>query len=166
MCNITEKPAKEILIDKKCYITVDIREIGAADMVNGVTMTLLYRYTPEQGSTPIREIMEGRNSRISEYYYKTWFGSLPKGGYGSSKTVYKGDKRITEEDVRAYNEATGYVHPSSKIVSNVDYINVVSFQSAFQALFVDDLDLDIHLSFHLTMDYEIGSIKGWSNGSY
>jgi hypothetical protein len=43
---------------------------------------------------------------------------------------------------------------------------VVSFQSAFQALFVDDLDLDIHLSFHLTMDYEIGSIKGWSNGSY
>ena len=155
LCNIIEKPAIEILIDKKRNITVDIREIGAADMVNGVTMTLLYRYTPEQGSTPICEIMEGRNSRISEYYYKTWFGSLPKGGYGSSKTVYKGDKLITEEDVKAYSEATGYVHPSSKIVPNVDYINVISLHSAFQALFVDDLDLDIHLSFHLTMDYEI-----------
>src|SRR5205807_588841 len=39
-----------------------------------VSLQLRFRYHPETGFAPIREVMEGRNNRIKEFYYRLWFG--------------------------------------------------------------------------------------------
>lgn len=39
-----------------------------------VPLNLLFNYRPEMGYAPIHEIVEGRNKRIKEFYWKLWFG--------------------------------------------------------------------------------------------
>lgn len=39
-----------------------------------VPLTFAFEYRPEQGYAPIHEIVQGRNKRIKEFYWKLWFG--------------------------------------------------------------------------------------------
>lgn len=39
-----------------------------------VPLSLHFQYKPAQGSAPIHEIAEGRNTRIKEFYWKLWYG--------------------------------------------------------------------------------------------
>lgn len=45
-----------------------------------VPLHLIFTYRPDQGYAPIHEVVEGRNQRIKEFYWRLWFGddsSLP-----------------------------------------------------------------------------------------
>jgi fatty acid synthase subunit alpha, fungi type/fatty acid synthase subunit beta, fungi type len=52
-------------------ITVTIHE-DRTD--TSVPLSFIFEYRPEQGFAPIHEIVEGRNKRIKEFYWKLWFG--------------------------------------------------------------------------------------------
>ena len=39
-----------------------------------VPLYLIFNYRPNMGYAPIHEVIEGRNQRIKEFYWKLWFG--------------------------------------------------------------------------------------------
>ena len=43
-----------------------------------VKLGLHYTYHPDAGFAPIREVMDQRNDRINEFYWKLWFGSIER----------------------------------------------------------------------------------------
>ena len=53
------------------YIAVTIYE-DRRDI--SVPLNFAFIYRPDQGFSPIHEVVEGRNQRIKEFYWKLWFG--------------------------------------------------------------------------------------------
>ncbi|ORX46933.1 hypothetical protein BCR36DRAFT_99854 [Piromyces finnis] len=151
-----ELPALEAEIDDQRVITVGLREWGVPGVAGAEVMRLLFRYTPEQGSTPIHEVMEGRNKRIAEFYYKLWYGPEDSGdGWGDLTTIYKCKKRVTEEDVKFFSDVTRYTHPSNKLVPSMDFIIVTSWVSVFKTIFAKEFDADITRLVHMNNGYEV-----------
>ncbi|ORX65028.1 hypothetical protein BCR32DRAFT_212224 [Anaeromyces robustus] len=151
-----ELPALEAEMDDQRVITVGLREWGVPGVAGAEVMKLLFRYTPEQGSTPIHEVMEGRNKRIAEFYYNLWYGREDSGdGWGDLTTIYKCKKRVTEEDVKFFSDVTRYTHPSNKIVPSMDFIIVTSWVSVFKTIFAKEFDADITRLVHMNNGYEV-----------
>ena len=85
-------PAKTVITVKEknhsggCYVkTVEIRMSEEKEVLidlieertvlgKSVSLPLRFRYHPETGTASNREVMEGRNDRIKEFYYRLWFG--------------------------------------------------------------------------------------------
>jgi len=151
-----ELPALEAEIDSQRVITVGLREWGVPDVAGAEVMKLLFRYTPNQGSTPIHEVMEGRNRRIAEFYYNLWYGPEDSGdGWGDLTSIYKCKKRVTEEDVKFFSDVTRYTHPSNKVVPSMDFIIVTSWVSVFKTIFAKEFDADITRLVHMNNGYEV-----------
>jgi enoyl reductase-like protein len=73
-----------------------------------VPLRLQFRYSPETGYAPIREVAEGRNQRIKEFYWKLWFGdesSLP--AIDVHETFVGPDVRIEAEEVETFCAVVG-----------------------------------------------------------
>lgn len=55
-----------------------------------IPLTLIYTYRPDQGYAPIHEVMEGRTTRIKDFYWRLWFGDDEKMPSLDSKQVFEG----------------------------------------------------------------------------
>ena len=69
---------------KEAFKAVDVSFDAAKSLINvtlyedrrevSVPLRLFFTYRPEMGYAPIHEVVEGRNKRIKEFYWKLWFG--------------------------------------------------------------------------------------------
>jgi len=55
-----------------------------------IPLTLIYTYRPDQGYAPIHEVMEGRTTRIKDFYWRLWFGEDEEMPHLDSKQVFEG----------------------------------------------------------------------------
>ncbi|KAF3910427.1 hypothetical protein ABW20_dc0105531 [Dactylellina cionopaga] len=129
------------------------------------SMPLLFRYQPEVGYAPLLEIMEGRNDRIKDFYYKLWFGSDQKFDQSTSvEDVFDGgDATVTGKAIAEFVDAVGnrgeaFVERSGSektISAPMDFAIVVGWKAIMKAIFPKAIDGDLLKLVHLSNGFRM-----------
>ncbi|KAF9311477.1 3-oxoacyl-[acyl-carrier-protein] synthase [Podila horticola] len=132
-----------------------------------IPFPLLFHYTPEKGYAPIHEVMEGRNERIKEFYYKLWFPAeedqftncLATNAF-TEKFICNGESVNTPE-IKEFCQAVGnqaelYVERRQKVVyAPMDFAIVVGWKSIIKAIFPKSIDGDLLKLVHLSNGFRM-----------
>ncbi|KAI9239093.1 MAG: hypothetical protein BYD32DRAFT_366717 [Podila humilis] len=132
-----------------------------------IPFPLLFHYTPEKGYAPIHEVMEGRNERIKEFYYKLWFPAeedqftncLATNAF-TDKFICNGESVNTPE-IKEFCQAVGnqaelYVERRQKVVyAPMDFAIVVGWKSIIKAIFPKSIDGDLLKLVHLSNGFRM-----------
>ncbi|KAG0241381.1 3-oxoacyl-[acyl-carrier-protein] synthase [Mortierella sp. GBA43] len=132
-----------------------------------IPFPLLYHYTPEKGYAPIHEVMEGRNERIKEFYYKLWFPA-EEGQFDTclatdaftQQFICRGEQVNTPE-IKEFCQAVGnhaelYVERRQKVVyAPMDFAIVVGWKSIIKAIFPKSIDGDLLKLVHLSNGFRM-----------
>jgi fatty acid synthase subunit beta len=132
-----------------------------------IPFPLLYHYTPEKGYAPIHEVMEGRNERIKEFYYKLWFPSeegqftdcLATDAF-TQQFICNGEQ-VNTPAIKEFCQAVGnhaelYVERRQKVVyAPMDFAIVVGWKSIIKAIFPKSIDGDLLKLVHLSNGFRM-----------
>jgi 3-oxoacyl-ACP reductase-like protein/enoyl reductase-like protein/malonyl CoA-acyl carrier protein transacylase/acyl dehydratase len=123
-----------------------------------IPLCLQYKYTPELGYAPVHEVMEGRNDRIKDFYYKLWFGIDNKDDFLNipvhEKLVGKGET-VKSDEIKEFCQAVGnqaevFVDRGQKVVfAPMDFAIVVGWKAIMKAIFPKVIDGDLLRLVHL-----------------
>ncbi|KAJ9631689.1 beta subunit of fatty acid synthetase [Taxawa tesnikishii (nom. ined.)] len=111
-----------------------------------VALPLRFTYHPETGYAPIREVMDARNDRIKEFYYKIWFGedSVPFDTPVTSR-FDGGRATITSEAINDFVHAVGNTgeafvdRPGKEVFAPMDFAIVVGWKAITKPIFPEPL---------------------------
>ncbi|KAK1755563.1 fatty acid synthase subunit beta [Echria macrotheca] len=122
-----------------------------------IALPLRFTYRPEAGYAPIHEIMEGRNDRIKEFYWRAWFGddeldldAPVTGQFDGGKTV------ITSEAINEFVHAVGNTgeafvdRPEKVMYAPMDFAIVVGWKAITKPIFPRTIDGDLLKLVHLS----------------
>ena len=127
-----------------------------------VALPLKFTYHPEAGYAPIHEVMEGRNDRIKEFYWRAWFGDdvLDLDAVVTSK-FDGGSTTITSEAINDFVNAVGNTGeafvdgPGKTVYAPMDFAIVIGWKAITKPIFPRTIDGDllklVHLSNHFRM---------------
>ncbi|KAL1917786.1 uncharacterized protein VTP21DRAFT_3620 [Calcarisporiella thermophila] len=127
-----------------------------------IPFTLLFDYHPETGYAPIREVMEGRNDRIKQFYARLWFRgdeAIPDSVHGS--IVCRGERveprSIAEFCQSVGNQAELYISRGQKIATAapMDFAIVVGWKAIIKAIFPRTIDGDLLKLVHLSNGFRM-----------
>ncbi|KAF7722190.1 3-oxoacyl-[acyl-carrier-protein] synthase [Apophysomyces ossiformis] len=131
---------------------------------NFVPLHLKFEYKPELGYAPVHEIMEGRNDRIKDFYYKLWFGMESTDDFlnfsVTEKLVGK-DETVQSREVKEFCQAVGnqaeiYVDRGQKIINApMDFAIVVGWKAIIKAIFPKVIDGDLLKLVHLSNGFRL-----------
>lgn len=127
-----------------------------------VALPLRFTYHPETGYAPIREVMQDRNDRIKEFYWRAWFGEehfdldVPVTG------VFNGGKAtITGEDINEFVHAVGNTgeafveRPGKEVLAPMDFAIVVGWKAITKPIFPKTIDGDLLKLVHLSNGFRM-----------
>ncbi|KAK9382701.1 acyl transferase domain-containing protein [Kockiozyma suomiensis] len=127
-----------------------------------VGLTLLYTYHPEVGFAPIREVMEGRNDRIKNFYWRLWFGTDPyPADMDITDPIDGGTVTVTSKDIADFVYAVGnngeaFVdRPGKTTYAPMDFAIVVGWQAIIKAIFPKAIDGDLLKLVHLSNSFNM-----------
>lgn len=142
-------------------ITMNMWEERTAE--NGaVPLVFKFTYHPETGYAPIREVMEGRNDRIKEFYYRVWFGSkdVPF-DTPLTNTFDGGDATVTSKDIADFTYAVGNTgeafveRPGQEQYAPMDFAIVVGWKAITKPIFPRPIDGDLLKLVHLSNGFRM-----------
>ncbi|OVF11274.1 putative tetrafunctional fatty acid synthase subunit [Clavispora lusitaniae] len=156
------KQVVEIKLNKDSLIELSLIEHRTADG-KAVALPFLYTYKPEDGFAPIVEVMEGRNNRIKEFYWKLWFGhSVPVDFDINVNEVIPGDEvTVTGKDISEFTHAIGNTceafvpRPGKQTLAPMDFAIVVGWKAIMMAIFPKTVDGDLLKLVHLSNGYRM-----------
>jgi fatty acid synthase subunit beta len=115
-----------------------------------VPFTVLYAYKPDMGYSPIHELMEGADTRMTDFYAKIWLDG-PSGDFGVD-TVHTGSTVVSAKDIADFNLAIGRaVSPTA----SVDFTTVASWQPLIKSLFAREIQGNLLRLVHLSHKYKM-----------
>ncbi|KOS21665.1 Fatty acid synthase subunit beta [Escovopsis weberi] len=127
-----------------------------------VALPLKFTYQPDAGYSPIHEVMEGRNDRIKEFYWKTWFGEDPldldaliTGQFDGGSTV------ITAEAINDFVHAVGNTgeafvdKPGRTMFAPMDFAIVLGWKAITKPIFPRTIDSDLLKLVHLSNGFRM-----------
>jgi len=127
-----------------------------------VSLPLKFIYHPEAGYAPIHEVMDGRNDRIKEFYWRAWFGddaldldAQVTGKFDGGKTT------VTFEDINDFVHAVGntgeaFVDKPGKIMfAPMDFAIVVGWKAITKPIFPRTIDGDLLKLVHLSNQFRM-----------
>ena len=159
---------KEISQSGKLVKTVEIRKAHNNEIVLNLleertamgtvaALPLKFLYTPETGYAPIKEVMDGRNDRIKEFYYKTWFGDEQCPFDATPESVFEGGQvTVKKEAIADFVHAVGntgeaFVERHGKeIFAPMDFAIVVGWKAIIKSIFPRAIDGDLLRLVHLS----------------
>lgn len=126
------------------------------------SLPLLYRYQPEDGFAPISEVMEGRNNRIKELYWKLWLEE-PCDLKFDPRKVIKGAEgvKITRDGIQEFTHAIGNTcedfvpRSGKKLLAPMDYAIVLGWKVIVKAIFPEAVDGDMLKLVHMSNGYRL-----------
>ena len=167
-------PSKTVIVVKEQprpnrYVDViEVKLVGENEIVvnmikdttalgKSVALPLRFIYRPEAGYAPIHEVMEGRNDRIKEFYWRAWFGdeTLDLDALVTSK-FDGGNATITSEAINEFVHAVGntgeaFVDRPEKIMyAPMDFAIVVGWKAITKPIFPRTIDGDLLKLVHLS----------------
>jgi fatty acid synthase subunit beta len=127
-----------------------------------VALTLKFNYLPEAGYSPIREVMEGRNERIKEFYWKAWFGEEPVDLEADVTSKFDGGKTtITGEAINDFVHAVGNTgeafvdRPGKTVFAPMDFAIVIGWKAITKPIFPRTIDGDLLKLVHLSNQFRM-----------
>ncbi|KAG7000218.1 Fatty acid synthase subunit beta, partial [Fusarium oxysporum f. sp. conglutinans] len=125
-------------------------------------LPLEFTYHPEAGYSPIREVMEGRNDRIKEFYWKAWFGEEPLDLDADVTAKFDGGKTtITGEAINDFVHAVGnhgeaFVdRPGKTVYAPMDFAIVIGWKAITKPIFPRTIDGDLLKLVHLSNQFRM-----------
>ncbi|KAF2147720.1 beta subunit of fatty acid synthase [Myriangium duriaei CBS 260.36] len=127
-----------------------------------VPLELKFTYHPDTGYAPIREVMETRNDRIKEFYYKIWFGedSVPFDTPVTSR-FDGGRATVTSEAINDFVHAVGNTgeafveRPGKEVYAPMDFAIVVGWKAITKPIFPRTIDGDLLKLVHLSNGFRM-----------
>jgi fatty acid synthase subunit beta len=127
-----------------------------------VALPLRFTYHPDVGYAPIHEVMDARNDRIKEFYYKIWFGDevCPF----DAKVVSKfdgGEATVTSEAINDFVHAVGNTgeafveRPGKEVWAPMDFAIVVGWKAITKPIFPRAIDGDLLKLVHLSNGFRM-----------
>ncbi|KAI1945742.1 beta subunit of fatty acid synthetase [Ophidiomyces ophidiicola] len=145
----------------KLVKTVEIRMVGpkklALTLFEGRTaeggvipLPFQFTYHPETGYAPIREVMEGRNDRIKEFYYRLWFGEKSVPFDAPATSIFDGGvTTVVSKDIADFVHAVGNTgeafvdRPGKEVFAPMDFAIVVGWKAITKPIFPRVIDGDL-----------------------
>lgn len=127
-----------------------------------VDLPLRFFYHPEAGYAPIHEVMEGRNDRIKEFYWRAWFGEDELDLDASVRGTFDGGSAtITAEDINDFVHAVGNTgeafvdRPGKVMYAPMDFAIVVGWKAITKPIFPRTIDGDLLKLVHLSNEFRM-----------
>ena len=125
-------------------------------------LPLKFTYHPETGYAPIREVMENRNDRIKEFYYRIWFGdeAVPFDTPVTSR-FDGGRATVTSEAINDFVHAVGNTgeafvdRPGKEVFAPMDFAIVVGWKAITKPIFPRKIDGDLLKLVHLSNGFRM-----------
>lgn len=151
----------EVSMSNQKEIHVNLLEERSAEG-KAVPLPLKFTYHPEAGYAPIREIMEGRNERIKEFYYRIWFGAeeVPFDAPATS-TFEGGEAEVTSQAIADFVHAVGNTgeafveRPGKEVLAPMDFAIVVGWKAITKPIFPRTIDGDLLKLVHLSNGFRM-----------
>ena len=151
----------EIKMTSKTRLVVNLFEERTAKG-EVVALPLMFEYHPETGYAPIKEVMDGRNDRIKEFYYKIWFGDekCPFDAPPES-TFLGGQSTVTSQAIADFVYAVGNTgeafveRPGKEIFAPMDFAIVVGWKAITKPIFPRAIDGDLLKLVHLSNSFRM-----------
>lgn len=126
-----------------------------------VVLPLLYTYNTDDGFAPISEVMEDRNKRIKEMYWKLWINEPFNLDFDPRKIIKGSDFIITADAIAEFTHAIGnncedfVARPGRKLLAPMDFAIVVGWRAIIKAIFPETVDGDLLKLVHLSNGYRM-----------
>ena len=151
----------EISLTGKNSLLMNIYEHRTAEG-GPVALPLQFTYHPEIGYAPIHEIMEGRNDRIKEFYYRIWFGEKELPFETPTTNTFDGGKAVVNaKDVADFVYAVGNTgeafvdRPGKEVYAPMDFAIVVGWKAITKPIFPRAIDGDLLKLVHLSNGFRM-----------
>lgn len=147
--------------DANGEITVNMIE-GRTATGRPVALPLRFTYHPETGYAPIREVMDHRNDRIKEFYYKIWFGDEECPFDVDVTSRFDGGRAtVTSEAINDFVHAVGNTgeafveRPGKEVFAPMDFAIVVGWKAITKPIFPRTIDGDLLKLVHLSNGFRM-----------
>lgn len=142
-------------------ISMDLVEPRTA-LKEPVRLPFKFTYHPETGYAPIREVMDGRNDRIKQFYFSTWFGSEPCPFDTPVTSKFDGGQTtVTGEAINDFVHAVGNTgeafvdRPGKEVYAPMDFAIVVGWKAITKPIFPRGIDGDLLKLVHLSNSFRM-----------
>ncbi|RMD41851.1 hypothetical protein DV735_g3277, partial [Chaetothyriales sp. CBS 134920] len=164
---------KETTPSGRVVKTLDISLVGKNQIVMNlwehrtaegepVALPLHFVYHPETGYAPIHEVMQGRNDRIKEFYYRIWFGDKNVPFDASTTSTFDGGKAtVTAQAITDFVHAVGNTgeafvdRPGKEVFAPMDFAIVVGWKAIIKPIFPRSIDGDLLKLVHLSNGFRM-----------
>ncbi|KAI1261032.1 fatty acid synthase beta subunit dehydratase [Xylariaceae sp. FL1019] len=151
----------EVKFDGKSRIVVNMIKDTTA-LGEPVSLPLRFYYHPEAGYAPIHEVIEGRNDRIKEFYWRAWFGDDEMDLDGDVHCQFDGGRnKITSKDINDFVHAVGNTgeafvdRPGKEMFAPMDFAIVVGWKAITKPIFPRKIDGDLLKLVHLSNGFRM-----------
>ncbi|KAI1082890.1 beta subunit of fatty acid synthase [Whalleya microplaca] len=127
-----------------------------------VSLPLHFTYHPEAGYAPIHEVMEGRNDRIKEFYWRAWFGDETLDFETPVTSKFDGGRAtITKDDIKDFVHAVGNTGEAfvdrlgKEMFAPMDFAIVVGWKAITKPIFPRKIDGDLLKLVHLSNGFRM-----------
>jgi fatty acid synthase subunit beta len=127
-----------------------------------VALPFKFTYHPETGYAPIHEVMEGRNDRIKEFYYRIWFGEKNVPFDTPTTNTFDGGKAVvTSKAIADFVHAVGNTgeafvdRPGKEVFAPMDFAIVVGWKAITKPIFPRAIDGDLLKLVHLSNGFRM-----------
>ncbi|WVQ99903.1 hypothetical protein IAU59_007046 [Kwoniella sp. CBS 9459] len=127
-----------------------------------VPLHFAFKYKPDMGYAPIHEVVDGRNKKIKDFYWRLWFGDneiLPELALDTNFTC--GETAVDAQAVQRFCDIVGNQGESFKSARNdkisapMDFAIVLGWQSIMKAIFPSHIDGDLLKLVHLSNGFRM-----------
>lgn len=151
----------EVKLDGKNDIVVNMIKDTTA-LGKPVPLSLRFTYHPEAGYAPIREVMDDRNNRIKEFYWRAWFGDEEFNLDSAVTGKFDGGvATITSQDINDFVHAVGNTgeafvdRPGKTVYAPMDFAIVVGWKAITKPIFPRKIDGDLLKLVHLSNGFRM-----------
>ncbi|EZF78928.1 hypothetical protein H105_00065 [Trichophyton soudanense CBS 452.61] len=151
----------EIRLIEKNRIALTLFEGRTAES-GVVPLPFYFTYHPETGYAPIREVMEGRNDRIKEFYYRVWFGERTVPFDTPAAAIFDGGRTtVTAQAIADFVHAVGntgeaFVERQGKeTFAPMDFAIVAGWKAITKPIFPRTIDGDLLKLVHLSNGFRM-----------
>lgn len=154
------KPIATLKLVKEDLIQLNLIENRTVDG-KPVSLPLLFNYNPQDGFAPISEIMDGRNNRIKEMYWKLWLDEPFDLEFDPRSTFEGTEVKITAKDIAEFTHAVGnncedfVSRPGKTMLAPMDFAIIVGWKVIIKAIFPKSIDGDLLKLVHMSNGYRM-----------
>lgn len=169
----TSITVKEASHSGKMVKTLDISLTGKDEILmnmyeertaegGAVPLPFKFTYRPDTGYAPIHEVMDSRNDRIKEFYYRVWFGESNVPFDTPTTNMFDGGKTIvTSQAIADFVHAVGNTgeafvdRPGKEVFAPMDFAIVAGWKAITKPIFPRAIDGDLLKLVHLSNGFRM-----------